>query len=609
MAKKRKPATQLAARRSARRGKQATIEEVALVGETSTTVEATTSNTQPKSPETSSAKVEQSSTSLAQLSQSHNWNPTVKICPPVGLHKKFGKYRCLFNNDENSSRKSDVCSDSETNSSDIKIVDLCGSSESDSNAAIEIHSDTNSSASPSPLSILSNPQQNHMNIPLPASSQSSEVSVGNEAPVGSEVTVLNETPVVHEVPVIYEVPIVNEIPEVNDTPVVNETLEVNYNSMDNIENNVLQIPLPTDVSVIANDDQPVSNKDNEKEVQEKNIPSAEQIEYACDDEEIITVVQIVEDDNQELYYDIKIDSPKNEATKQTNEDEECKNYDSDFQKHFENLNLAAESRSTAHSPMDCSELEYIQMSHCNTPDIFSKENSYDLTRPDPSLTPSSILSDESNSSRVTEQTQNNSNDSAESSPTGVRRSNRIKTISNLKQKTKGYGLVKPLKKALITQTKLKLEELGSDSQEKIGETISNVIPHSSQFPIPSEMPVKVKSRWRRSSELEMGTNSPAVSPLASPGLPQRVLPLTEEQIPTDVEQAVVALTKEAYDKIIEERMNQFQHLDENEYLCDRMISRDTRKMICDCFMTKEELERGELACGEDCLNRLLMIEW
>ncbi|KOX67366.1 Histone-lysine N-methyltransferase SETD2 [Melipona quadrifasciata] len=31
-------------------------------------------------------------------------------------------------------------------------------------------------------------------------------------------------------------------------------------------------------------------------------------------------------------------------------------------------------------------------------------------------------------------------------------------------------------------------------------------------------------------------------------------------------------------------------------------------MVCDCFLTEEEIERGELGCGEDCLNRLLMIE-
>uniref|UniRef100_A0A1I8NZY3 [histone H3]-lysine(36) N-trimethyltransferase n=1 Tax=Stomoxys calcitrans TaxID=35570 RepID=A0A1I8NZY3_STOCA len=61
-------------------------------------------------------------------------------------------------------------------------------------------------------------------------------------------------------------------------------------------------------------------------------------------------------------------------------------------------------------------------------------------------------------------------------------------------------------------------------------------------------------------------------------------------------------------KEMEERLSNFQVIKENEYKCERVISREARKMICDCFLTPEEEERGELACGEDCLNRLLMIE-
>ncbi|KAM7349366.1 SET domain containing 2 [Cochliomyia hominivorax] len=61
-------------------------------------------------------------------------------------------------------------------------------------------------------------------------------------------------------------------------------------------------------------------------------------------------------------------------------------------------------------------------------------------------------------------------------------------------------------------------------------------------------------------------------------------------------------------KEMEERLSNFQVIKENEYLCERVISREAKKMICDCFLTQEEEERGELGCGEDCLNRLLMIE-
>lgn len=41
----------------------------------------------------------------------------------------------------------------------------------------------------------------------------------------------------------------------------------------------------------------------------------------------------------------------------------------------------------------------------------------------------------------------------------------------------------------------------------------------------------------------------------------------------------------------------------------RYTNKETKRMVCDCFLTEEDIERGELGCGEDCLNRLLMIEW
>jgi len=47
----------------------------------------------------------------------------------------------------------------------------------------------------------------------------------------------------------------------------------------------------------------------------------------------------------------------------------------------------------------------------------------------------------------------------------------------------------------------------------------------------------------------------------------------------------------------------------NSCLFSRMRSKEWRRMVCDCTLTKEEIGRGETGCGEDCLNRLLMIEW
>lgn len=52
-------------------------------------------------------------------------------------------------------------------------------------------------------------------------------------------------------------------------------------------------------------------------------------------------------------------------------------------------------------------------------------------------------------------------------------------------------------------------------------------------------------------------------------------------------------------------------LEQNDYLFDRKKSRsrnDIRRMVCDCFLTKEERHRKIMGCTEDCLNRMLMIE-
>lgn len=606
MAKKKKPASKTATRRTPRRGKNAATTETAGVGETAadSSSSASVKPTPPDNPsdapveqsanvgEASTAPVEEHPPSEPQTSGSQLINPNV--VPTVVLHKKFGKYRCLFNNDDTFTRKYDIGSDSETNSSvEIRVVDPCASSESDSNAALDTQSDTNSGACMSPINSTSNANQ----------SDSRDIS---------------------------PVPMLSEVPLPQDIPLPSDNIEYNNDIIE-----LDSVPLPPPRENIPMENNACHEKMQELEeakfepvvkpepVVEPEIPvnqdiplEQQQFEYGDEDDDVITIVQIVEDDNPELYYNIKIDSPSalsvltpNEHSKIETDDD--KKQDVEFQKHFEELNIAMPVDSNVSSPMDCSDANN-RTPPCGTPDLqFSKDSLDVLTRPDPSLTPSSTLSDDSNSSRVTEPNQNNSNDSAESSPTGVRRSSRIKTISNMKQKTKGYGLVKtPLKKALITQTKLKLEELGSDSQDKSVDVLLSSTPNSPSFPVPSEMPVKVKSRWRRSSELEMGTNSPASSPLASPSLPQRLQPISECQSPPEEEQPpTTPFSKESYDRIIEERMRQYQHLDENEYLCERMLNKETKKMICDCFLTKEELERGELACGEDCLNRLLMIEW
>ncbi|XP_052427733.1 histone-lysine N-methyltransferase SETD2-like [Carassius gibelio] len=57
----------------------------------------------------------------------------------------------------------------------------------------------------------------------------------------------------------------------------------------------------------------------------------------------------------------------------------------------------------------------------------------------------------------------------------------------------------------------------------------------------------------------------------------------------------------------------FDLIEENVYLTERKKNkshRDIKRMQCECaILSREERARGMMACGEDCLNRLLMIEW
>ncbi|XP_075214845.1 SET domain containing 2 [Lycorma delicatula] len=168
----------------------------------------------------------------------------------------------------------------------------------------------------------------------------------------------------------------------------------------------------------------------------------------------------------------------------------------------------------------------------------------------------------------------------------------------------------------------------------------------------SDKPVKVKSRWRRSSELEMcsrvvSSDSVLTVSSTSAALSSVTIATTSTITSTPVtstsadiadttsNDAVPLLTTASvttptmsspassstpqwsssvevcspkHEEEVEEKLRTFIHIDTNEYLTGRSRSKETKRMVCDCFLTKEEVQRGEKGCGEDCLNRLLMIE-
>lgn len=280
-----------------------------------------------------------------------------------------------------------------------------------------------------------------------------------------------------------------------------------------------------------------------------------------------------------------------------------------------------------------------------------------------------------------------------SNSSGVRRSTRIRTIGLMKQRSRGRGLVtKPnvdMSRTAFQQDRDKTSSSNSpittelkDISDNVSETQSDkencnyklmsstdsLISLSASstttgYDSDSSKPVKVKSRWRRSSELEMGGTSSfsgarigtnfkfsagagstltesrteagtdedafitdslmkmensVVSPSANA---ESLRPSdsfdnrsnTASPIITEIPKTVGAkislpMVLEVKDREMEERLSQFENLKENLYLTERFTNKEHKRMVCDCFLTEEEIERGELGCGEDCLNRLLLIE-
>ncbi|XP_076351789.1 SET domain containing 2 isoform X2 [Tachypleus tridentatus] len=131
-------------------------------------------------------------------------------------------------------------------------------------------------------------------------------------------------------------------------------------------------------------------------------------------------------------------------------------------------------------------------------------------------------------------------------------------------------------------------------------------------------PEKVKSRWRRNSELERGEISGGSTPTYSSESLDGRSPVLATSVKETLTSAVCSLTKDSSGEtcdscelVCKEKPPYYEQIEENIYLFDRRRSKskkEVRRMICDCSLTKEEKQKGGVGCGEDCLNRLLMIE-
>ncbi|GFS70950.1 histone-lysine N-methyltransferase SETD2 [Nephila pilipes] len=128
----------------------------------------------------------------------------------------------------------------------------------------------------------------------------------------------------------------------------------------------------------------------------------------------------------------------------------------------------------------------------------------------------------------------------------------------------------------------------------------------------SMKPEKVKSRWRRNSEMEIGEKSTLCpknfekeEKILSVNYKQTLMSDVKD-ILTNCEESNATLTLEK-----KESIPSYVHLEENMYLFERKRTKrkkEVRRMLCECTLSKEERENGVLGCQDECLNRLLMIE-
>lgn len=190
---------------------------------------------------------------------------------------------------------------------------------------------------------------------------------------------------------------------------------------------------------------------------------------------------------------------------------------------------------------------------------------------------------------IMDKSENESKSEAEGEDIEVRRSSRIKSISVLKRKTTGHGLVRSKSDISFNETDI------SDSSSIVTESEKST-PLGTPSASPKITPRERKTRW-----------SKVVEPLPNEMTSTTELVANEVIIKMDVDQKPKLAAKD--DPVIQARLKQFIHLRENVYKTSRMTCKEAKKMTCDCFLTEEEIGANEYGCGEDCLNRLLLIEW
>ncbi|UXI14617.1 uncharacterized protein NH340_JMT00560 [Sarcoptes scabiei] len=176
---------------------------------------------------------------------------------------------------------------------------------------------------------------------------------------------------------------------------------------------------------------------------------------------------------------------------------------------------------------------------------------------------------------------------------------------NKKKSENAYKSKKKKAKDKKTKTKSKKSLAVSNTEKQNSKGSDNLFNGKSNIMLDESNPdvnkhEKVKSRWLRNSEIENShiedfskdNGTAKINDNDSIKLDNNNRDLSDKNNPT------VSLPT-------------FEEIEENLFLFERKKSKaqkDTKKMVCDCILMKEDRARGLMGCGDDCLNRMLMIE-
>lgn len=161
----------------------------------------------------------------------------------------------------------------------------------------------------------------------------------------------------------------------------------------------------------------------------------------------------------------------------------------------------------------------------------------------------------------------------------VRRSDRIKTIIPIKKRSR--GLVR-------SKSESTLFDPDTSDTSSVQSEFEKCTPNSSPQIVKKD---KYKSKSKSVENVSVSRSSS---------------PHTESfpQMP----KADGVKTDKSGQEEIAARLKTFAHLKENQYKTDRQICKEAQEMACDCYLAEEDIQKNEFGCGEDCLNRLLLIE-